>query len=506
MINKINESLVKFSDRNALFIREQFFTYGQVASMVSDIHHSFYNLIPKLNPKHIGVILYEDIESYSSCISVLLSGCGYVPLNPINPLERNLEIINQADIRVILASNRDQEKLFNPDGSIEFICTSELPKRTLDLDFPPVKDDDPAYVIFTSGSTGKPKGTPISRGNLNAFLDSVWHLDWKINEQDRFLQMSSMTFDMSVLTFIIPLCVGACIYTVPEDEIKYLYGYRLMEEQKITVIGVVPSTLSYLKPYFSKINLPYIRYSLVGGEASLIDLLERWQDCVPNSKIINMYGPAEGTVFTHTYNYQRGSDDQSYNGITAIGSLVKNMQTIIIDENGQEVHEGAQGELCISGPQLTMGYLKNQEKNQECFFVRQQEGKEKRFYKTGDIVFRNSENLYFYVGRSDTQVKIQGHRVELGEIERRAREITQTENTIAIAHLNEYGNYQIHLFIQQININREVITTYLKSKLPYYMIPSNITILEDMPLNINGKIDRLALSKMISTTKIVDQP
>ncbi|MEZ5197517.1 MAG: AMP-binding protein [Bacteroidales bacterium] len=152
-------------------------------------------------------------------------------------------------------------------------------------------------MIFTSGSTGKPKGAPISQGNLNAFLDSVWNLEWKIDEHDRFLQMSSMTFDMSILTFIIPLCVGACIYTVPEEEIKYLYGYRLMEEHDIKAfVRLFLQHYPGPKPYFGEIELPSIRYSLVCGEAFPIELADQWTNCVPNANIINIYGPTEATV------------------------------------------------------------------------------------------------------------------------------------------------------------------------------------------------------------------
>ncbi len=370
--------------------------------------------------------------------------------------------------------------------------------ETVKFEFPSAKDDDPAYVIFTSGSTGKPKGAPISRGNLNAFLDSVWNIGWDINEEDKFLQMSSMTFDMSILTFVIPLCVGACIYTVPEDEIKYLYGFKLMVEQGITFIAVVPSTLSYLKPYFNSINLPSIRYSLVCGESFPIEMANLWQECIPNAKIVNIYGPTESTVFTHSYHYCKGNNDKSYNGIMALGDLVKNMETLLLDETGNEVKPGKKGELCITGKQLTSGYLNNPEKNLESFFTKKTGSVEKRFYRTGDIVFMDNENCYFYVGRKDHQVKIQGHRVELGDIEKHARDITLTENTIALAQLNEFGNYQIHLFTDQIDFNREGILKYLKSKLPYYMIPSNVTKVEKMPMNVNGKIDRLALLKMIN--------
>ena len=303
-IEKITESILKYSEHNAFYIKNRFFSYRELGQKISDIRNALSPVSQGLRTKHIGVLIYDDLESYSSCISVLLSGYGYVPLNPLNPIERNLEIIQEADVKLILSSNKSLENKLNPNNSIEFICTKEILTKEIDLNFPPVKEDNPAYVIFTSGSTGKSKGAPISRGNLNAFLDSVWTLGWDINHTDRFLQMSSMTFDMSILTFIIPLCVGACIYTVPEEEIKYLYGAELMEEQEITFIAVVPSTLSYLKPYFSEISLSSIKYSLVCGEAFPIDLAKRWTKCVPNAEIINIYGPTESTVFTHSYNFR----------------------------------------------------------------------------------------------------------------------------------------------------------------------------------------------------------
>jgi D-alanine--poly(phosphoribitol) ligase subunit 1 len=495
MISRITDSIINFPYRNSFFIRDKFYTYAQLGQVISNIRSALIPYLPEISPKHIGVLMYEDFESYASCISVLLSGYGYVPLNPLNPIERNLEIIHQANVKIVLSSHRTTELITNTN--LELIDTGQLPDEVIDLEFPPKKDDDPAYVIFTSGSTGKPKGAPISIGNLNAFLDSVWHIGWDINEEDRFLQMSSMTFDMSILTFIIPLCVGACIYTVPEDEIKYLYGFKLMVEQGITFIAVVPSTLSYLKPYFSSINLPAIRYSLVCGESFPIELANLWQHCVPNAKIVNIYGPTEATVFTHSYHYSKGTHDKSYNNIMALGDLVKNMETLLLDEKGSEVKPGQKGELCITGKQLTNGYINNPEKNLECFFIKKHDDVERRFYRTGDIVFMDNEGCYFYVGRKDYQVKIQGHRVELGDIEKHARDITQTENTVAIAHLNEFGNYQIHLFTEQINYKREVILSYLKSKLPYYMIPSDITRVSKLPVNLNGKIDRGALKEMI---------
>jgi D-alanine--poly(phosphoribitol) ligase subunit 1 len=494
IVEKVINSINKFPERPAFFIKNHYYSYKELGEVISRISHQLSKQAAFLSPKHIGIVMYEDFESYASCVSLLLAGYGYVPINPLNPEERNIETLQQADVKIVLSSNKQlADKLLGKKFTV--IDTSKVIEIPLNFSFTDFNENDPAYIIFTSGSTGKPKGAVISHGNLNAFIDSVWNLNWNINQNDRFLQMSSMTFDMSILTFVIPLCVGACIYTVPENEIKYLYGYRLMEEHDITFIAVVPSTLSYLKPYFDEIYLPSIRYSLVCGEAFPIELADSWQVCIPNGQIINIYGPTEATVFTHSYQYKKSVDDKSYNGIMALGGLVKNMEAIILDDKGTEVNDGERGELCITGAQLTSGYLKNPQKNMESFFNYPKNGNTLRFYKTGDLVMKDENSCYQYIGRIDYQVKIQGHRVELGEIEKHARDITRTEKTIAVAHKNQFGNYQIHLFTETKEVEHDLILSYLKSKLPYYMMPSQVYILDKLPLNNNGKIDRRILSE-----------
>jgi D-alanine--poly(phosphoribitol) ligase subunit 1 len=498
MIDKIIDSFTTHSERNAFFIRDRYYSYGQVARKVSDIRNSFQRRLPVLAPRYIGVMVYDDLETYCSCLGVMLSGCGYVPLNPLNPAARNIEIIEQADLKLILSSESERFTQLPYGRSIEIIHTKHLPSAPCDLDFPECPNDDPAYVIFTSGSTGKPKGTPISRGNLNAFLDSVWQIGWKIGAEDRFLQMSSLTFDMSIITFMIPLCIGACIYTVPEDEIKYLAGYKLLEEKRITFAAVVPSTIAYLRPFFKDIHLPDLQYSLVCGEAFPVELAEKWSECAPNSRIVNIYGPTEATVFTHTYHYRKGAAEKSYNDIMAIGEIVKNMQAVIIGEDMKPVASGQKGELCISGKQLFSGYLHDPQRNRDSFFFMGTAAKtKKRFYRTGDIVFQDEEGVYMYVGRSDNQVKIQGFRVELGDIEKHARDFIDSKPAVALAQPNRFGNQQIHLVVEKNSKQKEGIIAYLATKIPFYMIPAIITVVERMPLNANGKIDRRRLAALI---------
>jgi D-alanine--poly(phosphoribitol) ligase subunit 1 len=502
MLNKIRESIIKYPNRNSFCIKNRYYTYNELGIEMNKVFNSFYHIPCDANCKYIGVIINEDFQSYASCLSVLLAGFGYVPINPLNPIERNLEILKMTNTKIVLSTTNYFNSKQLADSNIKCINTSKLPNEESPFPDVCVDYDRPAYILFTSGSTGRPKGTPISRENIETFIDSACSLGWNITEEDKFLQMSSMTFDMSIITFILPLLFGACIYTVPEDEIKYLFGYELMKEKGITFIAVVPSTIAYLKPYFKEIYLPTIRYSLICGEALPVELAEQWANCVTNAEIINIYGPTEATVFTHTYNYSP-ERNKNYNGILAIGHLVKNMQAIILDDDNNILGADLKGELCLAGKQLTNGYLNDENSNSISFFELSDDNGTSRYYRTGDIVKRDAENCYYYIGRKDFQVKIQGHRVELGEIEKHVRDFTKSDRVAAITKKNRFDNYHIHLFVERMSLKDDSnsLLSYLKTKLPYYMMPHKIEVVNSIPLNQNGKIDRNALLMTIKTNE-----
>jgi amino acid adenylation domain-containing protein len=348
-----------------------------------------------------------------------------------------------------------------------------------------------AYILFTSGTTGVPKGVQITIGNLSAFIEAMIDLGHEIYNTDHVLQMFELTFDFSVVSYLLPSYGGACIYTIPEGEVKFNYALDLMEEHHLTVLFLVPSVITYLQMYFSDINESSVRLCSFCGEALTLDITNRWQKCIPDARIINFYGPTEDTVFCSYYDVN-AQNQKNLNDVISVGKAMKNGEMFILDENGQEAAPNERGELCLAGPQLSPGYWENPEKNAESFF----EHKGKRFYKTGDLCFMDADGDVMYVGRMDFQAKIQGFRVELSEIEHYATEfLGANNNSLCVAFINKIGNTEIGLAIEGKEFSTKDVIEYIKSKLPPYEVPTKILFFDNFPLNTNGKLDRKRIAE-----------
>lgn len=488
IISPFLEVVGKFSNRNAFYINEQYYTYKQFASCISKIRIALKK--QNIDCQRIALEGNDDLETYASIFALWFEGKSYVPLNPNQPIERSMEVVEQINTSLILDSST------NSRYSSDIVLSTKLLNYENDCLDNPVEysDNDLAYILFTSGSTGKPKGVSISRSNLSAFVDSYVHNSgYIITEHDRFLQYSNLTFDMSIASYLPALLYGACVYTVPNNVIKYSYVAELLEEKKITFAYMVPTLIKYLRPYFSELNFPSLRYNLFGGEGLALDLVEEWSECVPNATIVNNSGPTENTITDIRYVYNPKGINKTYNGILSIGKPVKNVKMIIVDESGNEIEEDGQlGELWISGKQLTPGYWNNDELNKKQFLVK--EGI--RWYKSGDLCFYDDDYVMIS-GRLNNYIKIQGYRVELGEVEFHAKQFLQNLNCIAIAFENEMSFSEIAMFIESNPFDKTDLLNFLRSRMPSYMIPSRIFFELVFPLNESGKVDRIKLRDII---------
>jgi D-alanine--poly(phosphoribitol) ligase subunit 1 len=385
------------------------------------------------------------------------------------------------------------------DNYVKFHATNSLNDVVLNLSLPKLSETDLMYILFTSGSTGIPKGVPINRKNLTAFVEAFFANDYEMDENDRFLQMFDFTFDVSVQCYVLPLYLGASIYTVAPDEIKFFTIYKLLEKHKITVAKMVPSVISFLRPYFGKIKLPHLRYSLFSGEALYNEIVNEWSVCVPNAVIENYYGPTEATIDCLYYRWDKQKQiEKTYNGVVAIGKTFGDSKAIVLSQDNQLIRDDQKGELCVSGSQVMTGYINLPEKNKTAFVSFEMDGEIQNFYRTGDLVSRDADGDYLYCGRIDHQVQVQGYRVELGELEIHAKEIAGNIQAVAIAKEKTPGNMQLFLFLEKCTVDTKVVVDYLRTVLPFYMQPTKVFNMESFPLTSSGKINRKLLAENIS--------
>lgn len=446
------------------------YTYNDLGQFIANHAQSLHS-IPN---SRLGLILRNDFNTYAAAIACIISGVTFVPINPEYPEQRIKDIINASEINYCF----DSLEIFEFEG-IKLLHRNEKTQRI----FREVDHNQYCYILFTSGTTGKPKGVPITYGNLQAFLDGFQNLNYKVSSEDRFLQMFEMTFDLSVVSYVAPLLYGASFHTLDPSLVKPLALYDALESQEITIALMVPSAIDMLMPYSEDIDLPHLRITQFCGEALKTRQVESWKSCVPNTQIDNVYGPTEATIYCTRYTIPNDQGVLHHNGIVCIGEAMCNTSL--------EINED--GELCLGGAQVSPGYLNATEDQKSKFYTKNNI----HFYLSGDNASIES-NLYYCHGRIDDQVKVQGFRVELAELEFACNSTFPNLENTAISAEGKNGT-ELHLFVKskiQDQLENELLTN-LKKSLPWYMVPHKIHWVDNFPLNANGKIDKKELKRQL---------
>ena len=486
------DSIRSFENATALHIKGVDYTYGYLGERISSIR-KLVRQIPA-DDKIIGLALHDDVDTYASIFALWMEGRAYVPLHPLHPVERNNDIVKQVSMQWIMDSEIEPKH-----SACQVISTAGIHDVEDFLDDWAVSaETDLAYLIFTSGSTGTPKGVCISRGNVAAFMSAFWKTGVSVSNHDRCLQCFDMTFDVSVQSYLVALTRGASLFTVPYDVVKFVYVASLIQEHGITFCAMAPSMLSYLRPYFDELDAKSLKTCILTAEACPIELMEAWSNCALNADLYDFYGPTEATIYCTSYHFIKGQKNYSLNGMLSIGRPLDGIEALFLDEEGNVLPDGEKGELCVAGQQLSPGYWKDPAKNAAAFFEKEIGGKKLRFYHTGDLCYRDASGNIMYSGRIDQQAKIQGYRVELSEIEWHAREYYgDSYRVVAVAYENDASLTEIALFVESEQKDDKPLLSYLRSKMPSYMIPNRVLFVDEFPLNGNEKVDRNKLKKRL---------
>ncbi|MGA2321633.1 MAG: amino acid adenylation domain-containing protein [Solirubrobacteraceae bacterium] len=505
-------------DAPALVIGEQTWTYRQIEHKARVWAHALLATLES-RPARVGVLGYRSELSYAGTLAALFAGATFVPLNPTFPSARTQMMIELADLDAIIVERRYQEYLREslPDGHLpRLVLTPDTDETAADLaervlsaqnvdafeplsELPAVLEVEIAYLLFTSGSTGVPKGVPVMHANVLHFLD-VMIERYGLGREDRFSQTFDQSFDLSVFDLFLAWEAGASVHVL--SAIDLVAPTVFVSRHELTVWFSVPSipALMRKKDLLRSESMPSLRWSLFCGEALPRETAEAWQAAAPNSTLENLYGPTELTIACFAYRWDPArSPAECVNELVPIGRPYRGLGAIIRDEEDAPAREGEAGELLVCGPQTVPGYWRAPEKTAERFLrlparMATAEG-ETTFYATGDRVIRDARGCYAYLGRTDHQVKIRGgYRVELGEIESVLRGFDGVVEAVAAGWPVEEQVIQgIVAFVSGSALSAERILASAHESLPSYMVPAQVRLVERMPLNANGKIDRNAL-------------
>lgn len=468
-------------------------TYEQLDQAANRLAHRLHTL--GVEPGDIvGVIAERGLETIVALVGILKAGAAYSPLDPESPRLRLRDLLNALQARVAIAPPHLADLACDSDRVVE---TPNLdldvllrePSERIDID---VKPDDLCAVLFTSGTTGRPKGVALEHRNLLNLLHSAPELAPR--PEETALQVCAPQFDMAAYEIWATLLNGGRLVCHPPGRPDPRAVCHTVVANKVSWAQMATSTFHQLVEHGPE-RLSGLRMLLVGGETMLPHYARRFRTDCPETRLFNIYGPAETTVFACVHEIRSESLDKE---AIPIGRSIAGAQLLILDDNRQPVQDGERGELFIGGPGVSRGYLHQPELTAERYTPNPfAPGEGERLYRSGDLVRKHVDGTLEIFGRIDYQIKLNGYRVEPGEVEAHLATHPSVSQATAIGRKDVPGHQQLVAYVVfahgESEQSRSEVRHFLEERLPSYMIPSAIVALDSLPRTLNEKVDRAAL-------------
>ncbi len=463
----------------------------------------------------VGIYLHKSIDSVAAIFGILKAGAAYVPVDPLAPASRNAYIFNNCSIRTAIVEDQfaaglraEMAKLGAVPAfvvtsgtgggkplaqAIQHDCQSRCDSSTNAL---PPAPEDLAYILYTSGSTGQPKGVMLTHRNGLSFVDWCSEaLDPR--EEDRFSSHAPFHFDLSILDIYVPIKLGATLVLISEEVGKSPTQLaELIAKKRISVWYSTPSILGLLTQFgdVPSRDFSHLRTILFAGEVFPVKHLRALQTVVPGRRYFNLYGPTETNVCT--FHEVPSPFPEGRTEPFPIGKVCSHLRAKVVDETGQEVVRGDEGELCISGAGVMQGYWNRPEQTANVFLEDTSDG---RWYKTGDIVIEDANGDYIYRGRRDRMIKKRGYRVELGEIESCLYQHPSVKEVATVAVSDEENGVRVKAFLSTHDGSRLsliALKQFCAERLPPYMVPDLFSFQPSLPKTSTDKVDYQRLKEM----------